>query len=128
MRAIVGRDSGGYAIARVNRFAKSGPVLRGVLAGHGTQVEVVEPFFGHGQADEAASMLGHEVDGFGSNLLGGEGEVAFILAILVVNHYNHSSGADLFDRGGNIGKGEIRSHKRDSCWPVLFFASPVFSL
>ena len=32
-------------------------------------------------------------------------EIAFILAILVVNHDDHSPGADLFDRGGDVGKG-----------------------
>src|SRR5437762_4766148 len=36
-------------------------------------------------ADEAAAVLGHEVDGVGSDFLGGHGEVAFVLAVLVVD-------------------------------------------
>src|SRR5208282_1319820 len=105
MRTIMRRDSRGHAVARVNRLAESGPVLRGVLAGHGTDAQVFEPFFGHGQANEAASVLGHEVNGFGSDLFRGEGEIAFVLAILVVNHDDHAADADLFDRGGDVGKG-----------------------
>ena len=64
---------------------------------------MVEPFFGHGQADQAASVLGHEVDRFGSDLFRGEREIAFVFAILVVDDDDHSPGADLFDRGGDIG-------------------------
>ena len=66
---------------------------------------MIEPFFGHGQADQAASVLGHEVDGFGSDLFRGEREIAFVLAIFVVHHDDHAPGADLFNRGGNIGEG-----------------------
>ena len=50
-------------------------------------------------------MLGHEVDGFGSNFFGGEGEIAFVFAIFVIDDDDHPSGADLFDRGGDVGKG-----------------------
>ncbi len=103
--AIVRGDSRGHAFASVDRFAKGGPVLRRVLAGHGTDAEVFEPFFGHGQADQAASVLGHEVDGFGSDFFGGECEIAFIFAVFVVNHDDHPARADLLDRGGNVGKG-----------------------
>ncbi len=66
---------------------------------------MVKPLFGHRQADQATSVLGHEVDGFGSDLFGGERQIAFVLAIFVVDDDDHSAGADLFNRGGNIGKG-----------------------
>ena len=46
--AIVGGDSGGHALARVDGFAESGAVLRGVFAGHGTDAQMVETLFGHG--------------------------------------------------------------------------------
>ncbi len=66
---------------------------------------MVEALLGHGEADQAASMLGHEVDGFGRDLLGGERDVAFVLAVLVVDDDDHAAGADLLDGSGNVGKG-----------------------
>jgi hypothetical protein len=81
--------------------------LRSVLGGHGTDAEVIEALFGHGEADQAASVLGHEVDGFGRDLLGGERDVAFVLAVFIVDDDDHAAGADFFDRGGNVGKGFV---------------------
>ena len=72
--------------------------------GHGTDVEVLEALFGHGEADQAASELGHEVDGFGRDLFGGEGEVAFVLAVFVVDHHDHAAGADFLNRVRNVGE------------------------
>ena len=68
---------------------------------------MIEALLGHGEADQAASVLGHEVDGFGRDLLGGEGEVAFVLAVFVVDDHDHAAGADLFDRVGDVGKGFV---------------------
>src|SRR5207248_2851157 len=45
---------------------------------------------------------GHEVDGFGSDLLGGECDVAFVLAVLVIDDDDHAPGPDLLDRSGNV--------------------------
>src|SRR5208282_389803 len=106
----MGRDSGGHAFAGIEGLAKSGAVLRGVFAAHGTQAEVIKAIFGHGEADQAASILGHEVDCFGSHLFRSEGEIAFVFAILVVDHDDHAAGADFFDCGGDVGKGGISSH------------------
>ena len=53
---------------------------------------------GERQADEAAAVLGHEVDGLGRDLLGGHDEVALVLAILVVDEDDHLAGADVVDR------------------------------
>jgi len=49
----------------------------------------------------------HEVDRFGSDFFRGEREVTFVLAVLVVNHDDHSSRADLFDCGGTSVNGEL---------------------
>ena len=35
-------------------------------------------------------MHGHEVDGLGRDLLGGHGEVALVLAVLVVDDHDHA--------------------------------------
>ena len=41
------------------------------------------------EADEAAPVRGHEVDGLGRDLLGGDAEVALVLAVLVVDEDDH---------------------------------------
>ena len=104
-RAIVGGDAGGHAHARVDGLAECGAVLRSVLGAHGTDVQVFEALLGHGEADQAATILGHEVDGFGRNLLGRQRDVAFVLAVFVVDHDNHAAGANFLDRGGDVGEG-----------------------
>ena len=103
-RAIVGGDAGGNALARINRLAKRGAELRGVLRRHRPDAQVVETLLGHRQADQPAAVLGHEVDRFGRDLLGGQGEVALVFAIFVVHHHHHAPGADLLDGGGDVGK------------------------
>ncbi len=105
--AIVGGDAGGHSLARVDRFAECGAVLRRVLGAHGADAEVSEALLGHGEADQAASILGHEVDGFGRDLFGGEGDVAFILAVFIVNDHDHAAGADLLDSCGDVGEGFV---------------------
>ena len=76
----------------------------------GPKAQVVETLFGHGQADQAAAVLRHEVDGFGRDLFGGHGEVAFVFAVFVVDDDDHASGADLFQRSWNITKCSVGSH------------------
>ena len=49
------------------------------------------------QADQAAAVLGHEVDGFGRDFFGGHGEVAFVFAVFVVDQDDHAALADFFD-------------------------------
>ena len=95
LRAIVGGDSGGHAVVRVDGLGEGGAEVGGVLGRHGTQAKVVEPLLGHGETDQAASVLGHEVDGFGRDLFGGHGEIAFIFAVFVVDDHDHATGADL---------------------------------
>ena len=96
--------------ARVDRFAECGAVLRRVLGGHGADAQVLEALLGHGEADQAASVLGHEVDGFGRDLFGGEGEVAFILAVFVVDDHDHAASADFLDGIGDIGERSLGAH------------------
>src|SRR5678816_2303348 len=47
--------------------------------------------------DEAAAVLGHEVDRLRSGLLGRHQQVALVLAVLVVDHDQQAAGADLLD-------------------------------
>ena len=102
--AVGGGDAGGDAFAGLDGFGKGGAEARGVLLGHGAEAEVVGALLGEGEADEAASVSGHEVDGLGGDELGGEGEVAFVFAVFVVDDDDHASGAELFEGSGDVGE------------------------
>jgi hypothetical protein len=60
-------------------------------------VEFVTTFFGKWQADQAARMPGHEVNDFRRHLLGSTHQIAFVLAIFVVNNDDHATVADVGD-------------------------------
>ncbi len=53
------------------------------------------------QADEPAAFAHHEVDVLGPHLLGGHDEIAFVLAVLVVDDDDHAARADFFEDFGN---------------------------
>jgi hypothetical protein len=74
------------------------------------------------EADEAAPIAGHKVDGLGSNMLGCERQVALVLAVLVVDHNHHAPRADFVERAGNVNKGRLGSAGR------LGHSAPLFSL
>jgi hypothetical protein len=52
----------------------------------------------HRYADDARALAHHEGDVLGGCLLGGNDEIAFVLALLVVNDDNHATVRDLLDR------------------------------
>ena len=62
------------------------------------QVEGVAALLGEREADEAAAKFGHEVDGFGSDGVGGHGQIAFVFAVFVIDEDDHASLAHFFDR------------------------------
>ena len=102
--AIGGGDAGGDAFARLDGLSEGGAEAGGVLLRHGEEAQVVGALLGEGEADEAAAIAGHEVDGFGSDVLGGEGEVAFVLAIFVVDDDDHAAGANFVEGAGDVGE------------------------
>ncbi len=105
--AVGGGDAGGDAFAGLDGLGECGAEARGVLLGHGEEAQVVGALLGQGEADEAAAVAGHEVDGLGGDVLGGEGEVAFVFAVFVVDDDHHAAGADVGDGAGNVGEGRL---------------------
>ena len=61
--AVGGADAGGDAEARVDGFAEGGAVDGGVDRRHQREMQLVAALLGERQADQAAAVLGHEVDG-----------------------------------------------------------------
>ena len=100
-------DAGGDALARVDGLAEGGAEVGGVLRGHQRQAQVVAAGGGKAQADQAAPVRRHEIDDFRRDFLGRDGEIAFVLAVLVVNHHQDASGADLLNGFGNGREGHI---------------------
>ena len=76
-------------------------VLRGEIW---PQVERVAALLGKREADEAAAEFGHEVDGFGRDVVGGHGQIAFVFAVFVVDEDDHASLAHFFDGFFDRGK------------------------
>ena len=64
--------------------------------------QVVGALLGKGETDESATVASHEIDGFGCNVLRGQGKVAFVFAVFIVDNDNHASGADFGDGAGNV--------------------------
>lgn len=85
--AVLGTDAGGDAEAGVgvDGDGEVGAELGGVLLGLGVELEAVALLAGEREADDAASVGDHEVDGFGGAGLGGVDDVAFIFAVFVVD-------------------------------------------
>ena len=68
-------------------------------------MQLVATFFGQRQTDQAAGMTGHEVDDLWSDFLGRADEIAFVLAVFVVNDDDHAAVAD-------VGDGFVNSRNR----------------
>ena len=75
--------------------------------GHGGQAQIVGALLGQREADEAASVARHEVDGLRGDELGGQRQVALVLAVLVVDHHNHAPRANLRDGLFHAGEGGL---------------------
>ena len=96
--AVGGGDAAPDAVPRVDRHRERGAERGAVLAHHHGQPELLALVLGERQADEPAPVRGHEVDVLGGDALGGDAEIALVLAILVVHQDDHAAGADLLQR------------------------------
>ena len=78
-----------------DRVRGAHPLL--VRADHQRDLEAVEVLAGHRHADVARGVAHHERDQLGRRLLGGEDEVALVLAVLVVDDDDGLAGGDVGD-------------------------------
>ncbi len=100
-------DAGGDTLTGFDGFSKGSTEARGVLLGHREEAQVVGAFLSEGEADEAAAVAGHEVDGFRSDVVCGEGQIAFVFAIFIIDDDDHASGADFCDGAGDVSEGRL---------------------
>jgi hypothetical protein len=89
-RPVGGGDAGGDALGGLDRNGEGGAVRCLVVARHQRQAELTAARFGQRQADQAAAVGGHEVDGLGRDVLGGHHEVALVLAVFFIDQDDHA--------------------------------------
>ena len=88
-----------------------------ILADHRRQVQLSAAALGQREADQPATMLGHEIHGIGRDEVGRNDKIAFVLAILFVDKNHHTArlevgddlrnGADRLQHGFQRGLGVI---------------------
>ncbi len=100
-RAVVRRDAGGDAGGGLDRDGEGGAVRGAVVAHHLLQAELAAALVGERQADQAAAVLGHEVDRLGGDEFGRHHEVTLVLAVLFVYQDDHLAGLDVGDDVGD---------------------------
>ncbi len=96
-RAVVRGDAGGDALARLDGDREGRAVARLVLARHVLEAQLGRALARQRQADQAAAVLGHEVDGVGGGHLRRDHEIAFVLAVLGVDQDDHAPVAQVLD-------------------------------
>ena len=95
--AVLYRDSGRAAFELVDGHGEGSAEHRGIVVYLTRQLKFVAAGVGDGHAKHAAGVLEHEVDVFGSDLLGRDDEVALVLAVLVVDYYYKFTIAEVFE-------------------------------
>ncbi|MCY1208902.1 hypothetical protein D9M72_205380 [compost metagenome] len=93
--AVGGGNAGGHALGGLDRHGEVGAVLGAVAADHRVQVQLAAALGGQGQADQPAAVLGHEIDRFRCDEIGSQHQVAFILAVFLIDEDDHAAGADV---------------------------------
>ena len=104
MCAIVGGNTGGDALGRLDRHREVGAKGGRVVRHHRRQAQLRTALAGHRQADQAAPVARHEVDVLGPHLARGHDQVTLVLAVLVIDDDHHLAGADVVEQFGNRGE------------------------
>jgi hypothetical protein len=110
-RAIGRGYAGGHAFAGLDRSGEGGFVPGAVVPAHQLKAELLDALLGQGKADEAAAVLGHEVDRVGRRHLRRNDEIAFIFPVLVVDQDEHAAVARFVDQLFGAGE-EAAAHRR----------------
>ena len=97
-RAIRGRNTGSDTVFRIHGDRVRGAVLVLVHRVHGQQAQLVADRAVQWHAQIAGRVPHHERDELGSCLLGGEDQIAFVLAVLVVDYHHGLARRDIGNR------------------------------
>ncbi len=97
--AVGGADAGGDAARGVHADLEIGFERLAVLADHALDAELLQPLARRRRANQAAPVLGHEIDRGGRGELPGHDQVALVLAVGVIHDNDHFAAADVGDGG-----------------------------
>src|SRR5581483_5638531 len=109
-RAIEGRDAGLDSIPRLDRDGERRLMPGAVPERHQRQAELLDPLALQRKTDQPTAVLGHEVHGFGRRHLCRNDEIAFVLAVLVIDKHEHAAAFRLFDQLGGGGFELLETH------------------
>ena len=113
---VKGGDAGGDLASALDRDSECGAEGCGVVLNHHGDSEVFEAFPGHGNADETAPVLGHEINDFRAALVGGDGEIALVLTVLVIDNDDHLPGLEILNGLGDGGEWHPVSSGLQNCY------------
>ena len=80
-------------------------MTRAILLAHERQPEFLDALAGHGEADQAARVAGHEVDRVRGGELRGDDKIALVFPVLVIDQDEHPAVAGFFDQF--LGAGDV---------------------
>ena len=110
---VVGGDAGRHTLARLDRDGERRAERSLVLVRHLAQAELLAALGREAEADQATAVRRHEVHGLGRDELRRDREIAFVLAVLVVDDDHEPARPDLLDRfldGGEDGARCLGAH------------------
>ena len=87
--SVSSADSGRDAPRRIDADLEIGLKGLAVLAHHASNAKLLQPLGICRYADQPASMLGHEVNGFRRDELRRHDQIAFVLAVGIVHDDDH---------------------------------------
>ena len=100
-RTVSGRDAGGYALSSLDGDCESGAVDRTVASGHWGELQIFAALAREREANQATAKAGHEVDGFGGDVVRRQHQVTFVFAVFFVHQDDDAAsfhvGHDVFD-------------------------------
>lgn len=107
--AVSGTDAGGDSLGGIDGDGEIGAVAFPVIGDHRVEAEPLKLMFDSGDADQAAAMADHHVDGFWGGLGGGHDQIPLIFPVLVINDNDQFAGGDIVE-GGLYGIKRIGGH------------------
>ena len=96
-RPVTRRNAGGDAFARFDRDSESGAVTGAIMLRHERQAKVADAFGGQGEADQAATVAGHEIDRIGGRHLRRNDKIALVFAVFIIDKDEHAAVAGFVD-------------------------------
>ncbi len=122
LRPLLGRDAG-LRVTVIDRHGEGGSERRSIRLDHGMQFESFADLGQNGHAKLPTAMRDHEVDDFGSHLLGSADKVSLVLPVLGVNNDDHLAPGDRFHR-----RVDLRKRIRHCIPPIRLNATDCHTL